>query len=229
MRSRRSSMFMSSKDRTRRPSSRPIAASARRLSKSASMPGPQPPRRMIRDGAIVDDSWRHVDDGDTEPLPEGDIIVGTDRWTAEFSVPFKSLRFPKADQQTWGINFLRRVRRKGENSYWAPLPYRIKLGRESFAGKLTGLQGVTPGRNLKVTPYVTANFKSTAAQWRAKARPRKSICSRTSQPGKAAARASSSCAKTISRWPDTASSPGASSSAPAPFTRSFMLGLVRFG
>lgn len=38
---------------------------------------------MIRDGAIVDDSWRHVDDGDTEPLPEGDIIVGTDRWTAE--------------------------------------------------------------------------------------------------------------------------------------------------
>ena len=87
-----------------------------------------------------------------------------DRWTAEFALPFKSLRFPKADQQIWGINFIRRVRRKGENSFWAPLPYRVDLGRVSLAGKLIGLQGVSPGRNLKVTPYLTTNFKSSASK-----------------------------------------------------------------
>ena len=87
-----------------------------------------------------------------------------DRWTAEFAVPFKSLRFANTDQQIWGINFIRRVRRKGENSFWAPLPYRINLGRVSYAGKLIGLQGVSPGRNLKVTPYVTTNIKSSASK-----------------------------------------------------------------
>ena len=109
-----------------------------------------------QDGQTINLDWDAVFFVKTKLYP--------DRWTAEFAIPFKSLRFPKTDQQIWGINFIRRVRRKGENSFWAPLPYRVDLGRMSLAGKLIGLQGISRGRNLKVTPYVTADFKSAAAE-----------------------------------------------------------------
>ena len=38
-------------------------------------------RRIIRDGAIVEDAWQHADDEQT--LPEGDVIVSHARWLAE--------------------------------------------------------------------------------------------------------------------------------------------------
>ncbi len=66
--------------------------------------------------------------------------VGKDRWTAEFAIPFSSMRFKKGAAQTWGINFLRVVRRKGETSFWAQLPYRYSLGRVSRAGTLVGIE-----------------------------------------------------------------------------------------
>ena len=32
-------------------------------------------------------------------------------WTAEFAIPFRTLRYPSATSQTWGINFQRNIRR----------------------------------------------------------------------------------------------------------------------
>ncbi len=90
--------------------------------------------------------------------------VGKDRWTAEFAIPFSSMRFKKGVAQTWGINFLRVVRRKGETSFWAQLPYRYSLGRVSRAGTLVGIEDVVPGRSLKITPYVQSRFRSSAQQ-----------------------------------------------------------------
>ena len=43
----------------------------------------------------------------------------TDRgWTAEIAIPFRTLSF-NPDQQAWGANFQRTVRRKNEESLWA--------------------------------------------------------------------------------------------------------------
>lgn len=47
------------------------------------MSNPEPLRRIIKNGAIVDDTWRDVDDEEPGPLPDGDIIVGVGRWRAE--------------------------------------------------------------------------------------------------------------------------------------------------
>ena len=38
-------------------------------------------------------------------------------WQAEIAIPFKTLRFPNKDQQSWGVNFQRRIRRKNEASH----------------------------------------------------------------------------------------------------------------
>ena len=74
-------------------------------------------------------------------------------WTAEFAIPFRTLRYPPGNSQTWGINFQRNIRRRNETSFWAQLPRQFNLYRLSLAGELTGLE-LPEQRNLKLIPYV---------------------------------------------------------------------------
>ena len=74
-------------------------------------------------------------------------------WTAEIAIPFRTLRYPSGDVQTWGLNFQRNIRSRNEQSYWAPLPRQFRLHRLSLAGELQGIE-VPPQRNLTLTPYV---------------------------------------------------------------------------
>lgn len=74
-------------------------------------------------------------------------------WSAEFEIPLRTLRFAAGNDQTWGVNFQRNIRKSNEIAYWAALPIQFDLKRLSLEGTLTGLQLRTP-RNLKVIPYV---------------------------------------------------------------------------
>ena len=77
-------------------------------------------------------------------------------WTAEFAIPFRTLRFPSGRNQVWGVNFQRNIRRRNERAFWAPISRQYTLYRLSLAGSLTGVE--TPVvRNLKATPYVLGN------------------------------------------------------------------------
>jgi RluA family pseudouridine synthase len=77
-------------------------------------------------------------------------------WTAEFRIPFKTLRFEAGDGKTWGVNFARRVRRKNELSYWSPVSRAYSIFRASSAGTLTGLPLLRQGRNLRIKPFLAA-------------------------------------------------------------------------
>ena len=82
--------------------------------------------------------------------------VGDHGWSAEFAIPFRTLRYPAGVSQTWGLNFQRNIRRKNERAYWAPIPRQFNLYRLSLAGSLSGVQ--TPAlRNFRITPYGLAN------------------------------------------------------------------------
>jgi len=74
-------------------------------------------------------------------------------WSAEFEIPFRTLRYGSSEQQTWGINFQRNIRHNNEIAYWAPLERNRNLYRVSEAGLLKGI-APPPQRNLKFTPYV---------------------------------------------------------------------------
>ncbi len=100
------------------------------------------------DGAAGNTSWNGIWHLKTKITDEG--------WQVEMAIPFKTLRFGKKPVQIWGVNFERRVRRKHEDSYWSPLPAAFRLGRVSLAGQLEGVEGIHPGRNLYIKPYVTA-------------------------------------------------------------------------
>jgi hypothetical protein len=79
-------------------------------------------------------------------------------WSAEFEIPFHSLRFGSAEVQDWGINFQRNIRRNSEIAFWAPLDRNRNLYRVSEAGTLQGVMP-PPQRNLQFTPYVLGNAR----------------------------------------------------------------------
>ncbi len=84
--------------------------------------------------------------------------IGDDGWTAEIAIPFRTLKFPRTPVQTWGINFQRTIRRRNEESLWAPVPRIYTVQRVSLAGTLEGLEGIEPGSNIKIKPYIVSSL-----------------------------------------------------------------------
>jgi len=68
------------------------------------------------------------------------------------AIPFKSLRFPAAKQQEWGIILYRRIVRKSEESFWPQISHKVQ-GRLGQAATLYGLEGISPGRDVELIPY----------------------------------------------------------------------------
>jgi hypothetical protein len=84
--------------------------------------------------------------------------INDDGWSAEFEIPFRTLRYGKGDVQDWGINFQRTIRRNNEIAYWAPLERNRNLYRVSRAGTLQGVEPPSQ-RNLQFTPYALGQWQ----------------------------------------------------------------------
>ena len=102
-------------------------------------------RQIANEGREINSSWDAVWDVNTRRGPDG--------WTAELRIPFRTLRFDPGADQTWGINFSRRIRWKNEVTFWAPVPRAYNLMRVSLAGDLTGLHPGQAGRDIRIKPY----------------------------------------------------------------------------
>ncbi len=80
-------------------------------------------------------------------------------WTAEFAIPFKSLRVRGDDGQdagVWGLDVERIVRRKNEWAYWNDYRRDYRLENISQTGHLTGLRDLDTGLRLRVKPFALA-------------------------------------------------------------------------
>lgn len=117
------------------------------------------PRGAYRDGQTFNDSrqedfaWRGLVDIKT--------MVADSGWTVEIAIPWTTLRFdPTRTHQVWGMNLLRRVRRRNEDSYWAPVDRKDPLHRMSRAGTLDGIHDIHAGRNLRLKPFALASGQS---------------------------------------------------------------------
>lgn len=78
-------------------------------------------------------------------------------WTAEFAIPFRSLRFPDQENQSWGLHVLRiRPRDSREQHSWAPIS-RDQDCLFCQAGRISGFEGINNGKNIELLPYVIAS------------------------------------------------------------------------
>lgn len=109
------------------------------------------------DGRISNAAWESAHEVRTRIHEAG--------WTLEMAIPWSTLRFEGGRaEQVWGLNLLRRIRRKNEDATWAPMDRQWQLYVMSRAGTLSGLDGITPGRNLSVKPFLVGSRPSGTLQ-----------------------------------------------------------------
>ena len=97
---------------------------------------------------------------------DGRAAIYKGRWTAEFSIPFAELRFPKSQNPSvaWGVNFWRHDESREEDQSW------INLGSRRYAvsrfGHLTNLpvDTLVTKRLLEIKPYGVAKPQQLNAQ-----------------------------------------------------------------
>lgn len=87
-----------------------------------------------------------------------------DGWSAEFAIPFRTLRYPSdAAAAMWGFNVFRSIRRKNEDVLWRSWSRNNEgFNRVSRAGHLEGLGNLPrTGVNLELKPYVLGGAAQT--------------------------------------------------------------------
>jgi len=100
-------------------------------------------------GPIEDFSPDYFYDTAAKITPEG--------WTAEFRIPFSSLRYPKTDPQTWGLSIWRNYPRDFRYAFWSTPQARNTNCLVCHEQEITGLTGLPEAGHLVAAPYITAS------------------------------------------------------------------------
>ncbi len=87
-----------------------------------------------------------------------EVRITDNGWIAEIRIPYSMLRYSRNELQTWGIHYTRRIPRLGEVSEWPYIPRNERTNLVSGYGRITGIKGIEPRRNIQVKPYVLAGL-----------------------------------------------------------------------
>jgi hypothetical protein len=107
-----------------------------------------------RDGIVTDarsynTAWNGIWQAKARITEEG--------WSAEWRIPFSTLRFGGEQPMTWGLNISRAIRQKQEGIYWAPIARELgRYGswRGEFFGQLVGIETTEANRKWEAEPYL---------------------------------------------------------------------------
>jgi Domain of unknown function (DUF5916) len=91
-----------------------------------------------------------------DPVWDAEAAVDSTGWTAEMRIPFTQLRYNPGASQDWGVNLVRLVPGRNEQSFWI-LVGRNETGWSSRMGRLEGLADLPKSRRIELAPYVAGN------------------------------------------------------------------------
>jgi len=94
-----------------------------------------------------DDSWNSVWESAAKLQPGG--------WTFEIRIPYSALRFANKDNQTWGINLIRKRQISTQQFAWSNIDP-DKSGLMNQEGEWTGIEKINPPLRLSFSPYFSA-------------------------------------------------------------------------
>ncbi|SVE34422.1 uncharacterized protein METZ01_LOCUS487276, partial [marine metagenome] len=106
----------------------------------------------VRQEAIYATATRASDQWDG--IWHGAATKVDDGWTMEMAIPFNTVTFDPNDD-TWGVNFYRRVIRKTERMAWES---RNGAVNPTVSGEMYGLQNLNQGIGLDVTPSASSIY-----------------------------------------------------------------------
>lgn len=79
-------------------------------------------------------------------------------WVVEMRIPYAALRFSKAEKQTWGINFMREIKRDFQKYTWNRVD--TKIGAIiTQEGILEGIENIKTPTRLFLIPYTSAYYQ----------------------------------------------------------------------
>jgi len=108
-------------------------------------------------GSIMDSTLFNDEGKDTtwDGVWYSAVNIDATGWTLELKIPFHQLRFKERDKYTWGVNFIRMIKRKNERVYFSWIP-KEESGYVSRFAEMTGISSIDPGRVLEFLPYTVA-------------------------------------------------------------------------
>lgn len=119
--------------------------------------------RGIQGDAVYNDTNQH-EDFSPDFFYDTAACITSSGWSAEYRIPFSSLRYPRTDPQTWGILVWRNYPREFRYAFHsAPIP-RASSCLICHAHELTGLSGLPSASHLSVAPYATAHQSASRAE-----------------------------------------------------------------
>lgn len=103
----------------------------------------------VMDGVLFDDGG---DDESWDGVWESKAIIDADGWSVEMRIPFSQLRFNESKTMTWGVNFVREIKRKNELSFFVMVPKK-ESGFVSKFARLENLEGIVSKQRVEFLPY----------------------------------------------------------------------------
>ena len=86
-----------------------------------------------------------------------DVKISEIGWVAEMRIPYSAIRFPNVDVQTWGVNYIREVKRNRDKSSWNNFDPQID-GFVKQCGLLKGIEHIEPPIRLSISPYFSSYY-----------------------------------------------------------------------
>ena len=93
-------------------------------------------------------------DSNWDAVWKSSVKITEQGWIAEIKIPYSAIRFPKQDEQLWGINFGRHIRRNREMSTWNYVDNKIE-NFLSQSGEIRGMTNIKPPIRLALFPYIS--------------------------------------------------------------------------
>lgn len=103
------------------------------------------------------------EDGSWNAIWESNAKITDFGYVVEMKIPYAALRFPEQEQQTWGLNFFREVRRERQKYTWSPIDNKIGAISQQ-AGILTGIKNIKTPTRLFLIPYSSFYLSGSEAQ-----------------------------------------------------------------
>ena len=89
---------------------------------------------------------------------DSEVTFTKSGWVVEMRIPYAALRFSKAEKQTWGINFMREIKRDFQKYTWNRVD--TKIGAIiTQEGILEGIENIKTPTRLFLIPYTSAYYQ----------------------------------------------------------------------
>lgn len=88
---------------------------------------------------------------------QSNVKVNANSWVAEIKIPYSALRFSNSNDQTWGINFSRKISNLNEEYTWNYIDKKKGIIAQ-YAGIVNNIKNIKPPTRLNFSPYASSTY-----------------------------------------------------------------------